>query len=85
MQTPHVPPSFAQCLQYLQFLQALHGLAPVHVANSAPDTIPDNKVNASNIDQSEWVFRGIMPPSGPIVIALAAPDPTVHSSGSSHL
>ncbi len=22
LQTPHFPPSFAQCLQYLQFLQA---------------------------------------------------------------
>ena len=34
LHTPHVPPSFAQCLQYLQFLQALHGLAPVQVANA---------------------------------------------------
>ena len=32
LQTPHFPPSFAQCLQYLQFLQALHGSEPVHVA-----------------------------------------------------
>jgi hypothetical protein len=34
LQTPHLPPSLAQCLQYLQFLQALHGSAPVHVAAS---------------------------------------------------
>jgi hypothetical protein len=32
LQTPHVPPSFAQCLQYLQFLQAWHGSEPVQVA-----------------------------------------------------
>ena len=35
LQTPHVPPSLAQCLQYLQFLQAWHGSAPVHVAKNA--------------------------------------------------
>jgi hypothetical protein len=29
LQIPHVPPSFAQCLQHLQFLQALHGSDPV--------------------------------------------------------
>lgn len=28
LQTPQVPPSLAQCLQYLQFLQALHGVLP---------------------------------------------------------
>jgi hypothetical protein len=27
-----VPPSFLQCLQYLQFLHALQGLAPLQVA-----------------------------------------------------
>jgi hypothetical protein len=30
-----VPPSFAQCLQYLQFLHALHRSEPVHVAEKA--------------------------------------------------
>lgn len=30
LQTPQVPPSFAQCLQYLQFLQAEQFLEPVH-------------------------------------------------------
>ncbi len=34
LQTPHLPPSFAQCLQYLQFLQAWQGSAPVQVAAS---------------------------------------------------
>jgi hypothetical protein len=34
LQTPHAPPSLAQCLQYLQFLQALHGSAPVQVAKN---------------------------------------------------
>lgn len=28
---PHFPPSFAQCLQYLQFLHALQGSDPVQV------------------------------------------------------
>ena len=32
LQTPHFPPCFAQ---YLQFLQALHGSLPVHVAKKA--------------------------------------------------
>lgn len=32
LQTPHLPPSFAQCLQYLQFLQAWQGSEPVQVA-----------------------------------------------------
>src|SRR5277367_4464535 len=35
LQTPHFPPSFAQCLQYLQFLQALHGSEPVQVAENS--------------------------------------------------
>jgi hypothetical protein len=32
LQTPHFPPSFAQCRQYRQFLQALQGSEPVQVA-----------------------------------------------------
>lgn len=32
LQTPQVPPFFAQWPQYLQFLQALQALAPVQVA-----------------------------------------------------
>ena len=32
LHTSHFPPSLAQCRQYLQFLQALQGLEPVHVA-----------------------------------------------------
>jgi hypothetical protein len=32
LQTPHLPPSLAQCRQYLQFLHALQGSLPVHVA-----------------------------------------------------
>jgi len=35
----------------------------IQVANSAPDTTPDNNANAKSIDQSEWVRRGIMPPT----------------------
>jgi hypothetical protein len=32
LQTPQVPPSLAQCLQYLQFLQAEQLAEPVQVA-----------------------------------------------------
>jgi hypothetical protein len=32
LHTPHFPPSLAQCRQYLQFLHALQGSLPVHVA-----------------------------------------------------
>jgi hypothetical protein len=32
LQTLHVPPSLAQCLQYLQFLQALQFAPPEQVA-----------------------------------------------------
>ena len=32
LQTPHFPPSFEQCLQYLQFLHALQFFEPVQVA-----------------------------------------------------
>jgi hypothetical protein len=35
LQTPHFPPCFAQWAQYLQFLHALHGSLPVHVAKEA--------------------------------------------------
>jgi len=37
---PQVPPSFAQCLQYLQFLHALHGSLPVHVEKDSPVIAP---------------------------------------------
>jgi len=37
LQTPHFPPSLAQCLQYLQFLQAWQGSAPVQVAAEVPN------------------------------------------------
>jgi len=35
LQTPQLLPLFEQCLQYLQFLQALHDLLPVHVASAS--------------------------------------------------
>jgi hypothetical protein len=46
-------------LQYLQFLQALHGLAPVQVANDDPPIMDDTIANASSIDQKVCVVRGI--------------------------
>ena len=35
LQTPQVPPFFAQCLQYLQFLHAAQDFEPVHVATES--------------------------------------------------
>src|ERR1700677_1200869 len=49
LHTPHVPPSFAQCLQYLQFLQALHGLAPVQVASAVCERTMARIVHANAI------------------------------------
>jgi|SRR5580658_425872 hypothetical protein len=46
LQTPHVPPFFAQCAQYLQFLQALHGSAPVQVANIPSELKPEASTTA---------------------------------------
>lgn len=37
LQTPHVPPSLAQCLQYRQELQAWQGSAPTQVAKWKPE------------------------------------------------
>jgi hypothetical protein len=36
LHTPHFPPSFAQCLQYRQVLQAWHGSEPMQVAEGLP-------------------------------------------------
>src|ERR1700676_1451468 len=49
LQTPHFPPSFAQCLQYLQFLHALQGSAPVQVAEKASSGIWLRRMIDSNI------------------------------------
>jgi len=49
LQTPHFPPSLAQCLQYLQFLQALQGSAPVQVAENASSGIWLRRMIESNI------------------------------------
>lgn len=38
-----MPPSFAQCLQYLQFLHALHGSLPVQVERETPEAIAMSK------------------------------------------
>src|ERR1035438_7933854 len=43
---PHVPPFFAQCAQYLQFLQALQGSAPVQVANIPSELKPEASTTA---------------------------------------
>jgi hypothetical protein len=44
--------TLAHCLQYLQFLQALHGLAPVQVANDAPDATMVRRVHTTTIGQN---------------------------------
>jgi len=71
LQTPHFPLSLAQCLQYLQFLQAWQGSAPVQVAAEVPTGIwlmrrIDNKSCATaamknfdfSIINSSMVFYG---------------------------
>jgi len=35
LQTPQLLPLLEQCLQYLQFLHALHDALPVHVASAS--------------------------------------------------
>jgi hypothetical protein len=47
LQMPQLPPSFAQCLQYLQFLHALHGSLPVQVANEALAARPANMIHTA--------------------------------------
>ena len=50
-QTPQVPPSLAQCLQYWQFLQALQGVLPVNVAKKTSAerlTVKANRPRGSN-------------------------------------
>jgi hypothetical protein len=50
LQTPHFPPSLAQCLQYLQFLQAWQGSAPVHVAENMSSEVGMVRI----IDNRSW-------------------------------
>jgi hypothetical protein len=52
LQTPHFPPSFAQCLQYLQFLQALHGVDPVQVDENASGSraVPTIKTRKAKVE-----------------------------------
>ena len=40
MHTPHEPPFWEQCLQYLQFLHALHDELPVQVAQTSVSISP---------------------------------------------
>jgi hypothetical protein len=64
--TPQLPPSLAQCLQYLQFLQALQFFAPVQVASGCvyAKTVKDNikaataRNNSVNIDL--FILQGLV-------------------------
>lgn len=47
LQTPHFPPSLAQCLQYLQFLQAWQGSEPVTCNQAHPASGPQALVERS--------------------------------------
>lgn len=58
LHTPHVPPSFAQCLQYLQFLHAWHGSLPVQVANDASVMSPSARGRERTASQSCLRIRG---------------------------
>jgi hypothetical protein len=44
LQTPHVPPSLEQCLQYLQFLQAVQYLSPLQVPSVSQHDAANNLV-----------------------------------------
>ena len=59
LHTPQVPPSLAQCLQYLQFLHALHGSAPTQVANEAPEAIVISTTQTRALGQIMCVRWGI--------------------------
>jgi hypothetical protein len=49
-------------LKYLQFLAALHGLAPAKAENETPESLPDMRTDASSIDQNLCLSRGILHP-----------------------
>jgi hypothetical protein len=59
LHTPQVPPSFAQCLQYLQFLHALQGSLPVQVEREAPEAMEMSKAQRRAFGQ-----RVVMETSG---------------------
>jgi hypothetical protein len=59
LHTPQVPPSLAQCLQYLQFLHALHGSAPTQVANEAPEAIVMSTTQTRALGQTMCASRGM--------------------------
>ena len=63
LQAPHAPPSLAQCLQYLQFLQALHGSLPVQVAKEASATTPI-KSGSRRTGSRKRSFKHIVSSSG---------------------
>jgi hypothetical protein len=53
-----VPPSLAQCLQYLQFLHAEHGSLPVQVEYNVSLVAPMRSGNRSNASH-KWLLRTI--------------------------
>lgn len=63
LQTPHLPPSLAQCLQYLQFLQALQGSPPVQVDKDSPLIAPSNR-GVARIASQMLCLLSIGPPEG---------------------
>jgi hypothetical protein len=60
LQTPQVPPSLAQCLQYLQSLHALHGSAPTQVVNEAPEAILTSTIHMRAFGQIMCARWGII-------------------------
>lgn len=61
LHTPHVPPSLAQCLQYLQFLHAVHGVLPVHVPKLASAAIPPARNTAKATAQRLFLSSMVIP------------------------
>jgi hypothetical protein len=55
LQMPHVPPSFEQCLQYLQFLHALQGVFPRHVAAFTAGAAPSNSNDMTDAARRRFI------------------------------
>ena len=72
--TSHFPPSLAQCLQYLQFLQAWQGSEPVQVdekdarGNTAAPSRRDNKSVMIEV-RNCFVLRIAIPPMFKIYVS----------------
>lgn len=71
LQTPQVPFSLAQCLQYLQFLHAVHVLDPVQAASGerpAAANVIDPMSNSRPTIRKSFFFMSFFFPANPLSI-----------------